>query len=222
MSDSLIDRIQSNLKQREALMEEVLLNTGMTDQDVYKFIHKAIPQSELFMLELIPFLHRLYLDLPEMTVKTVLDIGPQTFSGTALLSKIHHPKSNNRLKLKVSALDIHAKLKGLKDIIAPEIEFIVADLFSLKNRKFDVVIASHVIEHVPNPVAFMRQMQCIANDFVMIAAPWKEAYPLSGSHINVIDEQLVAAVSAEELQVYTNYCWGKGRQVCMFKLPAIR
>jgi hypothetical protein len=173
------------------------------------------------MAEIIPFLHKLYLPLPELETKTVLDIGPLNFAGTALLASIHSRNSPNRLRLKVSALDIESRLAVMKEIVAPEIEFICGDLYKLKNRIFDFIIASHVVEHVPNPMSFIRAMQEISRDFVIIAVPWMEEFPLTGSHINVIDKAFVDGVGGQDLQVYTNYCWGKHRQVCMFKLPGL-
>ena len=186
-----------------------------------KLIKKGIPQSQPFMAEIIPFLHKLYLSLTELETKTALDIGPLNFAGTALLASIHGRSSLNRLRLKVSALDIESRLAVMKEIVAPDVEFICGDLYKLKNRIFDLVIASHVVEHVPQPMDFMKAMQGIARDFVIIAVPWMEQLPLTGSHINVIDESFVNAIGGQDLNIYTNYCWGKSRQVCMFKLPGL-
>lgn len=217
----LKQRIKENNEGRDSLMREALAVNGIDSATIEKLIKKGIPQSQLFMAEIIPFLHKLYLDLPELETKTVLDIGPLNFAGTALLSSIHHRNSPNRLRLKVSALDIESRLAIMKEIVAPEVEFICSDLYNLKDRIFDVVIASHVIEHVPQPFNFARAMQNIAKDFVIVAAPWMEEFPLTGSHINVIDEHFVAELGGEDLQIFTNYCWGKHRKVCLFKLPGL-
>jgi 2-polyprenyl-3-methyl-5-hydroxy-6-metoxy-1,4-benzoquinol methylase len=217
----LKNRIKQNNEDRNKLMREALAVNGIDPVTIEKLIKKGIPQSQLFMVEIIPFLHKLYLNLPELQTKTALDIGPLNFAGTALLSSIHHRSSPNRLRLQVSALDIESRLAVMKEIVAPEIEFICGDLYKLKNRLFDVVIASHVVEHVPQPAKFMRAMQEISKDFVIIAAPWMEEFPLTRSHINVVDKNLVAEVGGEDLQIFTNYCWGKHRRVCLFKLPGL-
>lgn len=217
----LKNRIKQNNADRNSLMREALAVNSIDPLTIEKLIKKGIPQSQLFMVEIIPFLHKLYLNLPELQTKTALDVGPLNFAGTALLSSIHQRSSPNRLRLQVAALDIESRLALMKEIVAPEVEFICGNLYKLENRIFDVVIASHVVEHVPEPEKFMRAMQELARDFVIIAAPWKEEFPLTGSHINVVDESLVAAVGGEDLQVFTNYCWGKNRNVCLFKLSGL-
>ena len=219
--NELLLRIRRNNEERSSLIKQALEINNIDPVSIEKFITKAIPQSQLFMAEIIQYLHKHCLDLPDLVSKTVLDVGPQTFAGTALLSGIHSRKSTNRLRLTVSALDVHSKLSLMKEIIAPEVEFIVSDIYDLNDRNFDFVIASHVIEHVPEPERFMRAMQQITRDFVIVAAPWMEEFPLAGSHVNVVDEKLVAEVGGEDLQIFTNYCWGKHRHVCLFKLPGL-
>lgn len=183
--------------------------------DPDKSIAKAIPQSQLFMIELIPIIHRLYLGLPEGATKTVLDVGPQNFAGTALLASVHGKLSFNRLKLTVSAIDIISRLVPVKECVAPDIEFIVGDIYALEARTWDTIIASHVIEHVPAPARFVRRLQELARDYVIIACPWEER-PLTASHINTIDGETVRAMGARDLNVYVNYSWGKHRKVCTF------
>ncbi len=219
--NDLKSRIRSNNEERNQLMREALVANGVDAATTEKLIKKGIPQSQLFMAEIIPFLHRHYMALPELVTKSILDIGPLNFAGTALLASTHHRSSPNRLRLSVSALDIESRLVIMKDIVAPEVEFICGDLYKLENRVFDCVIASHVVEHVPEPERFMLRMRNIARDFVIVATPWMEELPLTGSHVNVIDQGLVEAVGGQDLQVYTNYCWGKKRRVCMFLLPGL-
>ncbi|MCH8863680.1 MAG: hypothetical protein IID51_14420, partial [Proteobacteria bacterium] len=62
------------------------------------------PQSIGFMIDIIPTIHKLYFGR-EKLIKT-LDVGARTAAGTALLSKIHHPLTNERLRLDVTALDV--------------------------------------------------------------------------------------------------------------------
>jgi 2-polyprenyl-3-methyl-5-hydroxy-6-metoxy-1,4-benzoquinol methylase len=216
----LLRRIQCNRDEREALLREALVAKGMSESDADRFILKGMPQSSLFMVEIIPFLHRHYLHLPENAEKSVLDVGPQNFAGTALLANLHTRTSFNRLKLSVSAIDIVDSFAMLKEIVAPSIKFVVGNVYNLPAASYDTVIASHVVEHVPDPLGFMNKLQSIARDFAIIATPWRES-PLSSSHINVIDEDLLRQAGGEDVQIFTNYSWGKGRKVCMFKLPGL-
>lgn len=201
----------------DSAVAEAIRQVGL-DPEI--FIKKSMPQSELFMAELLPLIHRLFFSWPENAEITVLDVGPQTFSGTALLARLHHPLSFNQLKMRVSAVDIHDKFLGVKQLVAPDVEFILSDIFDLK-RSWDLVICSHVIEHVDSPLRFMRQLQKIARSHVVLAAPWNEKPLVTQGHLNTIDKQLVRKAGGKDLSVFTNFSWGKSREVCVFSLDGL-
>lgn len=200
---------------REDLIREICEQNGL---DYQRIVDKEIPQSTLFMSEIIRYLHDLCLHFPERTYKSALDVGPLSFAGTALLSTIHKPRSFNRMKLHVSAIDITDKFLPLKDILAPDVRFIKGNIFDV-DETWDIVIASHVIEHVPDPEKFARRLQEIARDFVIIACPWREDPLVTPGHINTIDKAFTLKIGARGLQIFTNYSWGKDREVCIFWLP---
>lgn len=206
-------RIKSHLEEKAALIRDCVTST---EHNPDLFVEKAIPQSKLFMAELIPVIHRLYMDLPTNAQKTVLDVGPSSFGGTALLADLHTQKSFNKLKLKVSAVDIIDDFRPVQELLAPTVEFFVQDIFTIDNRVWDFIICSHVIEHVPSPSVFLQQLQSLARDFVLVACPWAEKPLTTKGHINTIDDEFVRAVGGRDLQVFVNYCWGKQRKVCSF------
>ncbi|MEZ5922474.1 MAG: methyltransferase domain-containing protein [Parvularculaceae bacterium] len=214
----LIARIEASNDARRKLMIEAIEATGVTDAD--RFIDKAIPQSTLFMIDIIPYIHRLYEHLPEGVWKSALDVGPENFGGTNLLASTHAAGTFCRLKLNVTAVDIVDRFSILRRLVAPGVEFLKQDIFEIDDRKWDFVIASHVIEHVPNPLKFVRRLQVLANDFVIIAAPWQESPLKTPGHINTISKSLVRQMGARNLTIFTNYTWGKEREVCLFWLPA--
>lgn len=211
----MIERIQQFHKDRDELLRDAAVEVGL-DPDI--FVNKAIPQSELFMAENIRMLHDLYLSAPTNAQKTVLDIGPQAFGGTALLERLHRQSSFNKLKLKVTAVDITDKFDLLRQVQCPEVEFLHSNIYSIENRTWDVIICSHVIEHVPNPVKFLRRLTELARDYVIVACPWKENPLSTNGHINAIDRTLVQQVQGQGLEVFVNYNWGKDREVCLFWL----
>ncbi|MDY0276290.1 MAG: methyltransferase domain-containing protein [Desulfomicrobium sp.] len=211
--NSLSRKIKAHLNERNVLFRECAIASGANPDHC---IDKEFSQSALFMSELIPTIHRLYLSLPKNVQKTCLDVGPGCFSGTALLADLHSERSFNKLKLKVSAVDITKRRRPFQEILAPNVEFFCKDIFEIKERTWDFIICSHVIEHVPSPEAFINQLKSLANDFVLIACPWEEKAPRSKGHINTINENFVISVGGRDLSVYVNYCWGKHRKVCSF------
>lgn len=215
-TSELRNRIKYHLEERSTLIRECVTSIG-ANPDL--FVDKAIPQSALFMAELIPIIHKLYIGLPTNAQKSVLDVGPSCFGGTALLADLHTQQSFNKLKLKVSAVDIVDIFRPVQELLAPNVEFFVQDIFTIDNRVWDFIVCSHVIEHVPNPSAFLGQLQLLACDFVLVACSWAEKPLTTKGHINTIDEEFVLAVGGRELQTFVNYNWGKQRKVCTFWLP---
>ncbi len=217
--DALRAEIRRHIAERRSLMRRALEIGGAADPE--KTLSKGMPQSLLFMVELVPFIHRLWGHLPEGSWRTVLDVGPENFSGTALLAQLHAPNTFNRLKLQVSALDVSDEFALLGELVAPDVEFLVGDVASIRGRAWDMVIASHVVEHVEDPVGFMRRLQGLAREFVVIACPWRENPIVTPDHASTIDKEVVMAAGARDLTIYTNFSWGKMREVCMFWLPGL-
>jgi len=218
-ADDLPMRIAEYHALREDLLEEILSAVGV--EDPADWCARSFSQSELFAAEVIPIIHRLYDAEPVNVEKSFLDIGPQNFAGTRLIQSIHQPSSNTKLKLKMSALDVHARFRPLQQLLVPDCEFIVADLFTIEGRTWDMILASHVIEHVPDPQRFVRKMQELARDYVIVAAPWNEDPIVTKSHINTINKDFTRSVGARDLHIFTNYAWGKNREVCTFWLPGL-
>lgn len=213
----LEDQIDQFHRTYETLLTEVLSRAGV--ENPIDWAAKSFAQSQLFAAEIIPVIHRLYESEPVNIHKSLLDIGPQNFAGTRLIQSIHDRRAFTNLKFSVSALDITDKFRNLQRLIAPQCEFIVSNLFDIRERIWDMVLASHVIEHVPNPALFIAKMQEISADYVVIAAPWNENPIVTRSHINTIDKAFVRMVGGRDLHIFTNYSWGKTREVCIFWVP---
>jgi 2-polyprenyl-3-methyl-5-hydroxy-6-metoxy-1,4-benzoquinol methylase len=206
------DEIEAYHRLRDDLMRRALLETGV-DPEV--LLEKSSQQSALFMVEIIPIIHKLYFDAPANIHKTVLDIGPQTFAGTELLQRLHGESTFCQLKLDVTGIDIHDKFDTFRRIIAPSTKFIKGNVFDL-DREFDLIICSHVIEHVPDPIAFIARLKAISRDHLIVACPWNEEPLTTKGHVNSIDKAFVRRTGATGLQISTNFMWGKQREVCIF------
>lgn len=200
-----------------ALKMDALKNRGVKDPDDY--LRKGFAQSSMFMVDVIPIIHRLYAHLPGTLRKTCLDVGPNIFAGTQLLHNMHAHGTYSRLKLSITAIDKSPVYQDLSAIIVPDVEVLIQDIFEVSGRVWDFAIASAVIEHVPNPVAFAKKLQSLARDFVIFTAPWRETPPMGTGHINVIDKETIFQTGARDLNIYTSYTWGKEREMCTFWLP---
>lgn len=220
-NDNFIQQATQHLLNRRSLMIESLVKGGLTEAEAIHAIDKGIPQSKLFMAELIPIIHRLYESTPARVWKSALDIGPHVFGGTQLLAETHAKDTYSALKLKISVIDLSPKYQLLASLMIPDVEIIIGDIFDMEARSWDFIIASHVIEHVPEPKSFANKLQESARDFVLFAAPWNETPITTPGHVNIIDKKLTGKLGARDLNIFTNYSWGKDREVCTFWLPGL-
>jgi SAM-dependent methyltransferase len=164
-------------------------------------------QSIQFMIDLLPHIQQLLAGQKRGSRFDVLDVGPGTGHGTALLASLYR---GNRLgyQLTVSALDISRQYEHYIPAITPHVPFIRENVFN-HQRRYDIVIASHVIEHLSDPVPFVRRLQEIARLAVFIAAPFNEpADNLTKGHVTVIDEQLVKELDPVEWHTIHSVSWG--------------
>lgn len=164
-------------------------------------------QSIQFMIDLLPHIQDLIKEHPRGRVFDVLDVGPGLGLGTALLAQLY---SRSRLgyRMRISALDISPVYKHYLPAITPHVPFIVEDVFD-HQKTYDIVIASHVIEHMTDPIPFCRRLQEVARLAVFIVAPFNEpADNLTKGHFGVIDEGIVEAIKPEWYEVVHSAAWG--------------
>ena len=103
-------------------------------------------------------LHRLI----SMRPKTVLDVG----SGTGV-----HAEAMREKGISVTTISLVEPCDWL------------GDFMDYDGPAVDVIWASHVLEHIPNPNAFLRKCHALCNHLVITVPPLKTA--LVGGHINL-------------------------------------
>lgn len=203
-SKSLTEEIETHQFNVDELKRKSL---GKLADNLFAIERKSIQQSRLFTIDIIPHIHRLFYNVPQGTIINVLDVGIHSGAGTGLLAELHNKRSFNHLKMNVTGLDIIDDFKDYIKLCYPYFKFIKQDIFKIPDSKtWDLVICSHVIEHLPDPVQFINQIRKLTNKYAIIACPYNEK-ELRLGHIQTIDRDLISKLNPIEYHVYTNFCW---------------
>lgn len=170
------------LREEAARIEfEVLDRLGLPARDVLAAWN---PQSKLFMIECGRVLEQLY-GFDERAV-TLLDVGPRTAAGTSVLVELYGPQTFSRLKIMASAIDLNDTFQAYSQAAFPEVAYRVGDVSALPpHETWDVVVASHVIEHTHDPHGFLRTLKARARDYVVIACPYEEHERIPGHEVTI-------------------------------------
>lgn len=173
-------------------------------------LNKANPQSIGFMTDILGVL-RAHL-LPRHAAGqhfSVLDLGAKTGAGSELLGMLGHGRTYSKLKFSVTSADIDPTYRAYSAAQNRHVEYLNADVFTT-GRQWDIVICSHVIEHVPNPLAFVKQLRGLAKQYLVMAFPYGEdpAKRIPG-HVNSLDHAFVRALAPARYDIYEGLFWGQ-------------
>lgn len=168
---------------------------------------KVMQQSRLFMIDIIPHIHRLFYEVSAGTIIKVLDVGIHNGGGTALLAELHNRQSYNHLKMDVTGLDINDHFKNYIQLCNPSFKYVTKDIFDIPDsEKWDLVLCSHVIEHLKEPFIFVEKLKKLTKKYLIVACPYNEQ-KLRKGHVNTIDSAFIAKLNPIEHYIYTNFCW---------------
>lgn len=175
----------------------------------YEFVeNKLNPQSIQFMIDIIPHIRQLFLTEQLKSSLSVLDVGPRTGAGSALLQKLYSPNTNSKIKMHVTAIDIDDKFREYANFCYPNLEYRIGDIYSIKNEIWDLVICSHTIEHVPKPKQFLSRLLELAKDYVIIACPYNEnENSLVPGHLHSIKDSFIDQFDPVIKCVYDGMYW---------------
>lgn len=162
-------------------------------------------QSCVFTCEILPALWALYPNGQHRL--NLLDVGPRTGAGTGLLQYLHHPESFSRIKLHTTAIDIDPTYKDYAAVHSPDVEYLVGDIFDESlARTFDVVLCSHTLEHLAEPLPFLRRLQALAKAWVIVACPFDEKDCIPG-HVSSLGYDFFESAGVHNLNVYRSLTW---------------
>lgn len=138
---------------------------------------------------------------------SLLDIGPRTGAGLALLRLLHHPLSYAPLKLDtVTGIDIDPEFKRIASAAYPDIQALEGDAFALPEGEWDIVMSSHTIEHVDDPDDFVTRLTQRAKRYALIACPFEEQERIVW-HKNTISYHFLTKHGFHDMQVYRSSHW---------------
>lgn len=178
---------------------------GLDDVTYWKLENQFDNSSIAFAIEMLPTLWTLLEGVKEEV--TLLDVGARTGAGTALIGYLHQQHCTSRIKIRATALDINSTYYNYARKNYPFANYTVGDIFKLPEQtKFDIVISSHTIEHVPNPEVFLAHLIKLATRYVIIACPFKEENLFPG-HINRFDDNFFIETKAIDVKIYKALGW---------------
>ena len=205
------DEVRANRLRIEEIKRKCL---GPIAGDFAAVEYARVSQARSFMSDALPHIYRLFSSWPRNQVLKVLDVGANTGAGSSLLAEMHHPASCSELKMAVTALDISNLYKDYAAVWFPSIDYVVGDIFRIPGeQQWDLVIASHVIEHVEDPVRFLARLQRLARHVLLVLCPFDEKDRIPG-HVNTIDRAFVDRALPSEYHIYSNITW-RNRGECL-------
>ena len=109
----------------------------------------------MFMADMLPFIHsKLLKHYRRKDVLSAIDVGAGSCFGTRLLASLHADHFVYS-RMDVEAVDYVATRARWVQATVPEIGYRVEDMYDLPARSWDIVVCSHVVEHVADPQKFI-------------------------------------------------------------------
>lgn len=181
-------------------------DVGIDDEAYWKLENQFDNSSIQFAIEILPVMWSILGE--EEKEYTMLDVGARTGAGTHFIAYIHQTHSNPRVKIRATAIDLDAQYLEYSRRNYPFANMKIADIYEMpEDERYDLVLCSHTIEHVPEPARFVARLLEIAKRAVIIACPFEEKEPVLPGHVNVFDREFFEKTEATSLKVYKSVNW---------------
>jgi len=167
--------------------------------------NSSVPQSIQFMIDLLPTIRKCIKNWPKEKTLHVLDVGTSTGSGANLLATLH--RTSMPVKMKIDAIDLIDSYKKYANHYFKDINYLVGDIFELnKEKKWDMVICSHLIEHFKNPMEFINELQRRSRFWTIFYTPYNEK-KLIRSHVISYDDKYIKKLKPTSYEIIESPAW---------------
>jgi hypothetical protein len=164
-------------------------------------------QAKQYMIELLPHVQRHLATYERGRELSLLDVGPGTGHGTELLASMY-ASGELGYRLVVTTVDVDDSYQRYIRVIGRHIDHRIGNIYTM-NETYDLVTASHVIEHVLQPLQFCRRLQELARGAAFIVAPFNEPRDrLTVGHRNVIDHAFLEELQPRWYEIVHSPGWG--------------
>lgn len=207
MDTHQFDRYAAALHAHQAALKRNLyVDSFRNGGDAEKFEYVFGAQSMQFVADLLPHIHETMLaHYGRFDELSLVDVGAGSCMGTNLLAALHSDHVVYS-KLKIDAVDyIDLRQRWVKALY-PKVHHQVADLFDLPSRNWDLVLCSHVVEHVENPRPFIEKLMDICKGFAFIYTPFEER-DLIPHHLSTITRDTYSGIERCRLEVIKSMGW---------------
>lgn len=132
---------------------------------------------------------------------SLLDVGPRTGAGANLLGQVFADEQwGYLLKLVVDTTDINPDWNDFIRLMPYIHQNLNVDIFTMEENTYDFCFCSHTIEHLDDPVGFVKQLKKIARKFAFITCPFEEAEPIPGHH--TVTREIVERCEPKYIKTY--------------------
>jgi hypothetical protein len=99
----------------------------------------------------------------------------------------------------VTGMDLHPAVAKHNNVVNPHADFIVCDYLKMKEeKKYDVILAFDVMEHIEDANKFVEKTAALANEYAIIQVPadrkLKPINPGFDGHVHYFSEQSLKAI----------------------------
>ena len=167
------------------------------------------PQSMIFYSELFPTLFDQLSKFQCGQNSSVLDVGGGSGAGTQLLAQMFRSGLSGYTG-RFTVIDIDPVWQSFSEVLNGLVDYIVGDVFQVKDKSFDIVVCSHTIEHIREDFAssFVRKCVAICRKFALFYAPFEERDLIPG-HLFSITNTFLTQFKPCFLEIRNSAGWQK-------------